>query len=77
MKINKQAVASIFWMLLLAVGPQVITMLEKSMEAGTPIWKIDFSALTTGIILAGIRFAMNYKNPNDPRYGNDSKNEAP
>ena len=67
MKINKEAIESILWMLLLATGPLIM----EQLAAGKAVWELDLKALSTGVVLAGLRFLMNYKNPNDARYGKD------
>jgi hypothetical protein len=72
-KKTKAAIESIFWMVLLGLGPQVILQLES----GKAIWELDPKALTTGVVLTVIRFIMNYKNKDDPRYGpNETKKEG-
>lgn len=70
-KKTKAAIESILWMILLGIGPQVMLQLE----AGRAIWELDPKALSTGLVLALIRFAMNYKSKSDPRYGPD-KNQS-
>lgn len=68
-KKTKAAIESILWMVILGLGPQIIMQLE----AGKYIWELDPKALSTGLLLTVIRFAMNYKNKNDNRYGPDKE----
>lgn len=56
---------SFLWMLLIAIAP----LLVEQLEAGKAIWEVDWKVISTGVTLAVIRLAINYKNPNDPRYG--------
>lgn len=70
-KKTKAAIESIFWMILLGLGPQIMLQLE----AGNAIWELDPKALTTGLTLTLIRFAMNWKSKDDNRYG-PSKDES-
>ena len=64
MKINKAAIASILWMSFIALAPWALDHLTN-VEG-------KYALLAGGCVVL-IRFWMNWKNPNDTRYGPTSK----
>jgi len=66
-KKTKAAIESMSWMLFMAAAP----LLMAQFDDGKTLWTLDYKALTTGVIIALVRFRMNYKSKDDNRYGPD------
>lgn len=69
---NKKLFSSLSRLLITAAVPLI--MHQVTVE-GKDIFSLDLKALASGVIMALLVVAYNYKNPNDPRYGNNKTDQ--
>jgi hypothetical protein len=65
---NKKLLSSLFRLLITAAVPLIMHQVTNE---GKDIFSLDYRSLGSGVIIALLVVAYNWKNPNDPRYGNN------